>query len=821
MSIQSNQQGSEFTLKMFLEPSSKVPLFVNSDDSDNDGKIKNKFYLGLNTKSKITQKVERCLFFTFTGNDTDFLNKEYITEDEQRISYRNYCLIDVSSNVLLNSNHFENSIELTKEDLENYNSENILLHDTEIVIIMPNIRKEYVDKYKMLYKTETSFNDVFLLLSMYDYFNCSDNSFIVSKLFRTLSDTLESNYWKVNHKYSLDEQFQKRRLSDNTSDLNIIMSSKENNDLKKVLEKDVPYVIDFFTKSNVNKCNFTKETINETLRNIKDEKIKLALIANLLISKDLCHLVINNENLLMQESSLLYNFSPLIVNLLTYSTLTFYLEELQSLGNISLDDRFIFTLETASNLPCSPYNVKQIKKNPYCPVLVNNDKMKNLQPPMFIKNTFPKITDNKSFRDNLNIWTTKNPNQSILDGICWENLAMVGDFISACCKSDHTIETTIPFNMPWHIRKNRYFSEYYHDSKIDLLLKTNNIYEYIEKSLSILNTIQNNIKLCFGNDTYKNVEKQTEKELTVYLKKECADIIIRRKKCIQEEFKDNINSQKFKNEVYKLYILWKSDRDGEITDTLDSKGYKDYEFLLEAVTSDKMNIVIVNELPVLQTIKGSYNYASYARFFEETTYEKSDILIHEEFTMCLVNKDNDNSVVRPVTINHLSSTDFINYAASQTHGTSRGYYNGETVYMLPSCVYTLLVNISPDVRAFDKNPIDKLITNHVRGYGTVLNEHQFTQLTTYSSDFQFRNNIDTVSSIYFKSKYSKDSKEYEFVSKDNSISTEYDLEYEISSRCPYYSNLPFSNIITEVIKEDGTVNPFKSWILEAVIDSMK
>ena len=65
----------------------------------------------------------------------------------------------------------------------------------------------------------------------------------------------------------------------------------------------------------------------------------------------------------------------------------------------------------------------------------------------------------------------------------------------------------------------------------------------------------------------------------------------------------------------------------------------------------------------------------------------------------------------------------------------RAFYNGENVYMTPSCVsaHMTLMNIDYKYFAGSKDPIEIINKNRMRGFGTWLNETEIKNLIKYSS----------------------------------------------------------------------------------------
>jgi hypothetical protein len=95
-----------------------------------------------------------------------------------------------------------------------------------------------------------------------------------------------------------------------------------------------------------------------------------------MVSKKLCHLVVNNEKVLDLMRDELLSKAPLFRYLMGYAWLRFYFDESIKKRNINIKDEFIFDINTASKLPVFPFDIKFPKMNPYMPIMVD-DKILN------------------------------------------------------------------------------------------------------------------------------------------------------------------------------------------------------------------------------------------------------------------------------------------------------------------------------------------------------------------------------------------------------------------------------------------------------------
>jgi hypothetical protein len=218
-----------------------------------------------------------------------------------------------------------------------------------------------------------------------------------------IDNMTESNYWTIynNCKLNYTVKFKtssfnlsiNERLNDKNMEnvLKYLTSIKEDNNYLAFLFKKSDYVD---ASSGIDSNGYKLYTIsnnelidkltNSNFNNVFNKLVPDAqyhLIMNCLISKDLCHLVINNQYILEKISSkdkfknnltFMELYGQLLRYTIGYTWLTMYMEESIKRSYIKATDRFIFNIDTASLLPWYPYSIEDIHVCPYMPILVSN-----------------------------------------------------------------------------------------------------------------------------------------------------------------------------------------------------------------------------------------------------------------------------------------------------------------------------------------------------------------------------------------------------------------------------------------------------------------
>jgi hypothetical protein len=184
----------------------------------------------------------------------------------------------------------------------------------------------------------------------------------------------------------------------------------------------------------------------------------------------------------------------------------------------------------------------------------------------------------------------------------------------------------------------------------------------------------------------------------------------------------------------------------------------------------------------------------------------------------------------------------------------RSYYDGENVYLTPSCISAHLTYMNLDYKYFagTSNPIEILNKYRMRGFGIWLNETEKKILVKYSEQNQFwnnlynfnKNNSSSIESnmgclefnhkIYQPRLYNADSY-YQEIPVDITqgyfnipadipkIVTKNDLYSEIDNRCNNKNNFAMTSIINNLvtINAKGFIEPVEKWIIEATWNIMK
>ena len=533
--------------------------------------------------------------------------------------------------------------------------------------------------------------------------------------------------------------------------------------------------------------NYTNEDINNIFDALPNEKQRYDLFNSLIVSKKYCHLALNNIYLLEKLQPMIHKYIGLYRYLFGYSWLTFYLEESIKKSHIETTDRFIFTIDTANKLPFFPFISSDLTLNPYLPIMVKKDVLNGdlncLGFPYYVTDSdHYGITDLNGFRERLNVYTTGSSKKSIFKNLDWSNLALSGSTLAACLQKRHPLislfEGTCTDNDSTLFR---FFNEYYANADIDIMCNSNNVFDFMDVVFRTYATVKQNIRDIndYANENHINLIPYRKAAIIVneaFIKKYiCSNT------CSFEYILANLNTPSVIEMFYPFYLKAKEELNNDalkenstIENKLKKEFYKDY---FEFIPKDDLVVIFTKNNKgyeeATKNIKGKRKEKDYFKFLQENnSFDPNDdtIVIKDEDQdfdddeaendwIDSMNKENnitvtddDSNILFKVNenIKYKIESPFLNHGleifqtkykdffscVSRFHlPCVRGYYNGDNVYLLPSCIsaHMTFVNIDYKYFAGSKDPIEIINKYRSRGFGTILNDTEKIHLIEYSN----------------------------------------------------------------------------------------
>jgi hypothetical protein len=751
-----------FTEATFKEDDSKETSFRYMKNKD----IRKQFnkILVLCEKNLVTEN-KKILSEKLTFSDLEELGKHYV-------------IIQGSFKLLSNLNHVKIKNKVSDIYLHSFNHYNISLEENELIIPMIELEESKVKVYLKQFEPNT-LTEYFNTRILNDHYHNYSKSPSVRNYMNTyLQNIQESLYWTIykntylnmtekflsrdffigNNNKMTDEVIKKiaQRLlnleEDGGNYLKHIYKRKEFIDASTAI-KQKGYILYHIPK----KINFSEEEIYQLYDSLKLEKDKYDLLNTLLVSKEYCHFVLNSK-LLEKGIDIIKKYIHIFRYSMGYAFTTMYIEECIKKTFCSESDRFVFKLNTASKLPYFPFSEKEPKKNPYLPILVADkflDSCVNVWSITPTKGRTNRLCTQSEFNARLNIFTTGDETLDLFKNLNWNNIAISGSLIAACVTRFNPLAEMFDTFQ-------RYLTEYYKDSDIDMMINIKDRFKLYNKVLEIFNVVKTNILEYNSSINTDLVKLEIDQRCAFFVnRKFIIDHLIHKlNKNIDEIIKD-LNTDEIKQIVYPKYILYKVEDNKKYDEQIQLQ----YPQYFKAISIENLNI---------------YFYKTKKEIEEEVQLNKQKIKEYEsqlkdkEFESQLKDEELENDEVDEVVINsdYQEEDDIAQYdyfvrenikykiisgllphnieifqtkyepffsTVSKFHlPCVRGYYNGKETLLLPSCVSANMTFMNIDYKYFagSKDPIEIINKYRMRGYGTFLNDKEKIKLVEYSDSIQ-------------------------------------------------------------------------------------
>lgn len=622
--------------------------------------------------------------------------------------------------VLSNSLHFEN---LTLEQSDNVKDINLFGFTLDKFIVtfkivnitILNIQK-YFDSISGL-NTFDRFYDVMILNQYFKHLPIRDESNNDYQKINNMIKILEcSQYWsnKMNCLININKELKKRLFN--------VLQIKNCNDKKKNFDENYLHSNDSQTLLEYN-IEIYKKTTNiytqndiTTLLECLPVNMCNHLFMQLVVSKEYCHLVINNSEILTKMKDCIAAHIVEFKYRFSYAWLRFYIEELLDKNKITTNETYIFDINTASMLPVFFVNTTEPHSNPYMTLLMSRtqlNKWTNVGGINF--NCYERrICNLTEFKERMNIFITGNKSIDIFSDINFKelNMGVTGSIMTACAQYNHPLMDLFTTN-DMNTQYNRFFQEYYHASDIDIIISSASVFDFYDKFIKFYALLVVNI--------LKNYN--IEPELIDYIGTQSIYIFV--DKDIIEKYIMPHTEQTYD------YII-------EHINELDNKKYLyDYSYelfkknlheLLSSIPSDEhvkyFNMFKFNYVDVIIKFKNNGN----------TNPDYKNILVNYKFKInCAV-------LNHQIDIFQSRSSDIMNLVGNFHLPCVRAYYNGN-VYMTPSFITAHMTYMNIDYRYFagTNHPCEIINKYRMRGFGTWLNIKELKQYVEYTQNSKYWN----------------------------------------------------------------------------------
>ncbi len=488
--------------------------------------------------------------------------------------------------------------------------------------------------------------------------------------------------------------------------------------------------------------NYTNDDIFDLFNRIEDDKLKYDLLNNMLVSKEYCHLVVNNYKVLDSLKNMFNKYKGVFKYTLGYSWLTFYLEENVTRTKSTKYSRFSFDINTASRLPVFPFVYSDIKQNPYITALIDDSEiiLGNLYGLSCVDNYDGYgICDFDTFKRRFNIFASHDASIDPLKGLNWDKFAVSGSAIPACLQKRSPLldELIIQSNGNDDEGFNKFARKYYDKSDIDLMTNEPSIVEFLKSVETVYNLLKTNLNASDDERGYEVVKtfavSITEHFFTDFLDDFNKTYSIN---ITKEEFEKMTGNIILKIYLYNKYIYSKNKQTsilfGINSPELDNKFVKDF---IIPNNYESMNIYMID----------SAGYDNFNNIDSDMVYRRNDL--RGDFANRF--SDKDNKVVIKISENYrfklrckltniemfrIKDREFFNTVSRFHFPCVRGYYNGNNVHILPSCITAMMTGLNIEYKYFSgiRDPHEIVNKYLSRGFGVILNKYEINKWIEYN-----------------------------------------------------------------------------------------
>jgi hypothetical protein len=780
----------------------KGQIFLNSDE------VVNPFFISLDGGS--TQKLTPKEIYSYKHVLVVTMKKSYKRSQDLFMIYnyvldktkfkkiaKNFVILKASVNLLKN-NVYKNIANVVEQEVLESLFGLSMFDTTEIVVPMFELTDDVARVNISLYDTQFGIENVEEILSLTSHYNKSYKRPVIEQLSNHMSSLRETGFWsdERNCDINMTDIFIKRRFdySGNDDNKDIIRSNteKKDKDVERVIGvlsnpkgKDIDY-LDFLDKdkktiytdihaalaasgkrtyyANIDPSTLKvkREDITELICSIEDEKELYCTFNSLLISKEYCHMVLNNSKVLDKVKPLIEKYMPIYKYLFGYAWLCFYIEECIFKTKSIKDSRFVFDIDTASKLPVFPISFDDVTQNPYVTLLVDK---RLTDPEHNCIGIYPVkghdgygVCTLEQFRWRFNLFTSGDPAKDIFNGISWNDFSIVdmddptqktdmkhsgfatsGSVVTACIQKSPVLLKNVASPHASDIEKwLAYFNHYYEESDIDLMCNDLSIFGFTSKVNIAVEKIRENIGA-----TMEEMVIEPKKTLAVIMTK---DFFKEKEQHIRNHFYndwtidqmiENLPSKKMKEYLYLTYIENKIKQNNAIRyKKLDTNNY--IEEFMEISSINDMNIHLVAYEQLKSTHKPlDSEICYYVNDFRDKDNQVSDdknVLVLK-ISESIKFKIRSSKMLRTIELFRAKSNDFFGVVARFHLPCVRAYYQGDNVYLLPSCITSMMTDINIDYKYFAgvRDPIDIINKYRMRNKSSILADDEKKHMAYYNN----------------------------------------------------------------------------------------
>jgi hypothetical protein len=419
----------------------------------------------------------------------------------------------------------------------------------------------------------------------------------------------------------------------------------------------------------------------------------------------------------------------------------------------------------------------------------------------------------ETFKYRLNLIISGNPDKDIFKGLNWEHFAISGSTMTACLqKKSKLLEFVSDSKKKDEENMLLFFNKYYENSDIDMMCYESSLFGFVDQVNNVIKTISTNLGCSEDNIIIEPI-KSTTIILTKQFFEEITNHYNIENNCnmTTDEIISQLKSDEFKQYLYlKHYIVQKEKFNKNIINKNTTKENSKYMRIYKKLaTEEELNILLFSK----ETPKSYYKdniidseiclFTSDFKTEEVIPDNKNNLLL--KITENIRFKLKSEKIKRSIEIFRSRTNEFFSNVSKFHLPCVRAYYNGNTVYMLPSNITAMQTGINIDYKYFAgvRDPCEIINKYRERGFGTILSKKEIEHVIKYNLQIgKIKNN-----SQYDINNYMG------FYELPNKKEEKLDLDKYYKNNYGYDPITYGFNIYTfKTISQDGSITPYQNWL---------
>jgi hypothetical protein len=657
----------------------------------------------------------------------------------------------ILSNIVLINNKYINQSNLFGYDLDT-NS----INNHNFISFIPNISFLNIQTYIDSAKTELfTLKKLISNFKIYKYFQYNVTLQNGISFFTYIKNLTGIDYWKFNgNLYKLPTNIKLVKYTSNKfNSRNLLLKYYNVTSSVSNYQQDSLITDTQTEKQNIysqDYDNFIKDINKKKDVSIEDIKKIYKLYNSLLINPYYCGLIMKDEEIIKTMFRTYFRFELGQYHFkstyyLNYAIIVMYNKEITT-DHLTLDHDSVITINCAHYLPVDYKN--NLFESVYYPCIVQKDNVRFNYP--------TGVPINTSYtKDNINHYNKKNVNIANLETftkymklfICGNtdkyllndfdlkknNMAICGSIMAACLQNFHPL--LHHFKETGDELMIRYFNEYYYNSDVDIMVQSNDDYDFLTKCNLLFTHIQSKTKEYYDSDVVNYI---------INKKIFCG---ISRKKLLSTLDDNNITYVDTQCDLQDLL-----QQDNIIELFIDD---------LKEFHANKIKYMKKNIKDIVLICQDYFEFKDIVLNYREKQQDDYSMQFNIKYNITSPYLERDLELFVP-------QKDFINSVKVFHLPCVRAYYDGENVYMTTSCLIAHKTFMNIDYKYFyGKNNLINIINKYIsRGFGTFLNNKEqelYKELTLkhnfykniFEGDESYIISLNSSSMIYKPRQYDK------------------------------------------------------------------